>query len=129
MRLHLALLPACWLLWPQAAAAEPIRLTCQVVIEASGQLEQRSVQIDPDNRVVRDNAMTFTDGATSPLAKNIEEFVTVEGHRATWGSRTKLDRKQVGVFTIDLLTGQYTFVTRSLGQFSHGFCRRTDEAA
>ena len=128
MRLHLVLLPTCWLLWPQAASAEPIRLTCQVVIEASGQLEQRSVEIDPDSRTVQDNAMTFTDGATSPLAKSIEEFVTVEGRRATWGSRTKPDRKQVGVFTIDLLTGQYTFATRSVGQFSRGFCRRTDEA-
>lgn len=129
MRPHLVLLPACWLLCPQAAGAEPIRLTCQVVIEASGQLEQRSVKIDSDSRTVQDNAMTFTDGATSPLAKNIEEFVTVEGRRATWGNRTKLDGKQVGVFTLDLLTGQYSFVTRSIGHFSHGYCRRTDEAA
>ena len=129
MRLHLVLLPACWLLWPQAAGAEPIRLTCQVVIKTSGQVEQRSVQIDPDSRVVQDNAMTFTDGATSPLAKNIEEFVAVEGRRATWGNRTKLDGKHVGVFTLDLLTGEYSLVTRSAGQFSCGLCRRSDKAA
>ena len=70
--------------------------------------------------------MTFTDGTTSPLAANVEEFVTVEGRRATWGNRTKLDGRMVGTFTVDLLTGEYTLVTRSMGQFSRGSCQKVD---
>ena len=126
MRRHLVLTLACWSLCAQAATAEPIRLTCRVVIETTGELEQRSVRIDPQARVVQDNAMTFTDGATSPLAANIEEFVTVESRRATWGSRTKLGGKMVGMMAVDLLTGEYTFITQSMGQFSRGSCQRTD---
>ena len=34
--------------------------------------------------------MTFIDGATSPLAANVEGYVTVESRRATWGNRMKL---------------------------------------
>ena len=123
---HLLLPVACWVLGAQAATAKPIQLTCRVAIETTGELEQRSVRIDPQARVVQDNAMTFTDGATSPLAANIEEFVTVEGRRATWGNRTKLDGRMVGIMALDLLTGEYTFVTRSMGQFSRGSCQRTD---
>ena len=70
--------------------------------------------------------MTFTDGATSPLAASVEEFVTVEGRQVTWGNRTKLDGKMVGTFTIDLLTGGYTLVTRFIGQFSRGTCQKAD---
>ena len=126
MHRYLVLTLACWSLCAQAASAEPIRLTCRVVIETTGELEQRSIRIDPEAHVVQDNAVTFTDGATSPLAANIEEFVTVEGRRATWGNRTKIDRRMVGTFTVDLLTGGYSFVTRSMGQFSRGTCQRVD---
>ena len=117
---------ACWLLCAHAATAKPIQLTCRVVIETTGELEQRSIRIDPEARVVQDNAMTFTDGATSSLAASVEEFVTVEGRRVTWGNRTKLDRRMVGTFTIDLVTGGYTLVTRSMGQFSRGTCQKAD---
>lgn len=126
MHRHLVLTLACWSLCAQAANAEPIRLTCGVVIEMAGEVEQRSVRIDPEANVVQDNAMTFTDGATSPLAANIEEFVTIEERRATWGARTKIDGRIVGTFTVDLRTGGYTFVTRSMGQFSRGTCQRVD---
>ena len=126
MRRYLVMTLACWSMCAQVANAEPIRLTCRVVFETTGELEQRSIRIDPEAHVVQDNAMTFTDGATSPLAANVEEFVTVEGRRATWGNRTKLDGRMVGTFTVDLLTGEYTLVTRSMGQFSRGNCQRTD---
>ena len=117
---------ACWSLCAQAAIAELIRLTCRVVIETTGELEEHVVRINPQARVVQDNAMTFTDGATSPLAANVEEFVTVESRRATWGNRTKLDGRMIGTFTVDLLTGEHKLVIRSKGQFSRGSCQRTD---
>ena len=83
MRRRLVLTLACWSLCAQAATAEPIRLTCRMVIETTGELEGHTAHIDLQARVVQDNAMTLTDGATSPLAANVEKFVTIEGLRAT----------------------------------------------
>lgn len=128
MRLQLALLPACWLLWTQAARADVIQLSCQVVMERSGELDRRTVLIDTDRRTVRDNDMTFTDGATSPFGPNLQEFVAVEGGRATWGIRMMPSGRPVGVFTYDLHTGGYTVTGRFSGQFTRGLCRSTDEA-
>ena len=128
MRLCFIVFPACWLSWTQAARAEVIQLSCQIVMEASGELDRRSVLIDPEHRTVRDNDMTFTDGAVSPFGPNLEEFVAVEGGRATWGIRTRPGGTPVGVFTYDPHTGSYTVTGRFAGQFTRGLCRSTDEA-
>lgn len=119
---------AAWSLCPPAAHAQRIQLTCSTVMDRTGDQERRTVLIDTDHRIVRDAAMTFTDGATSPLASDIEEFVTVENHRAMWGNRRKLDKAGAGVFTVDLLTGQYAFTSRVRGRLSHGVCRQLDES-
>ena len=52
MRRHLVLTLACWSLCAQAATAEPIRFTCQVAIETTGELEGHTVRIDLQVRVV-----------------------------------------------------------------------------
>ena len=128
MRLCFIVLPACWLSWTQAARAEVIQLSCQVVMAASGELDRRSVLIDPERRIVRDDDMTFTDGTVSSFGPNLEEFVAVEGGRATWGIRMKPSGTPVGVFTYDRHTGSYTAAGRFAGQFTRGLCRATDEA-
>ena len=60
MRRRPVLTLACWSLCAQAAHPDRIRLTCRVVVEASGELEERSVRIHPEARVVQDNATTST---------------------------------------------------------------------
>ena len=108
--------------------SEPIRLNCRVAIETTGELEERTVRMDMQARVAQDNAMTFTDGATSPLAANVEEFVAVEGQRATLGNRTKIDGRMVGILTVDLLTGGCTFVSRSIEVAGRGTCHSVHAA-
>lgn len=126
---NLVLTPACWLLWPQAASAGPVGLTCLVIATAPGELGQRCVHIDSMNCLVWNDAVTLTDDAVRLLAKSIEEFVGLEPRRPTWSNGTDLDRMQAGVFTVDPLTGEYAFVTRPMEQFSQGSCHERDKAA
>jgi len=53
------------------AFSRPILLTCDVIHDQSDERTRRMVMIDPDRRVIHDNAMTFTDGATSPLSSTL----------------------------------------------------------
>lgn len=109
-----------------AANAGPLRMACDVTDDQTGKRMQRVLSIDASSGIVRDNAMVFREGATSPFAGDIEEFVQVENGRATWGNRRKDSKAGAGVFTLDLATGEYAFDSRFRGRLAHGRCRPDD---
>lgn len=61
--------------------ARRVRLTCEVVHDLSGKRLCRTVVIDPDNRILRDNAVILVGGAANPLSDNLKEFVNVDSGR------------------------------------------------
>ncbi len=124
---RLALTVACLTVCSQTANARRISLTCEAIVDLSGERTQRVVEIDTTSRIVRDNTMTWTDGMTNPIAGNLEQFVTVTDGVATWGDRTKEGGTEVTQFTLDLRTGNYA-AAGSLGRLGHGTCRRTGDA-
>lgn len=101
-------------------------MTCTVIDDHTGERMRRTLSIDPDRRVVRDNELTFTDRATSVFAADLEEFVEVEETRATWGNRRKDSKTSAGVFTLDLASGEYVFSSRIRGRLSRGRCYHDD---
>lgn len=123
-RLLLALI-SCGVLAP-AANAGPLRMACDVTDNQTGKMMHRVLSIDASSGIVRDNAMAFREGAISPFADNLEEFVQVENGRATWGNRRKDSKAGAGVFTLDLATGEYAFDSWFRGRLSHGRCRPDD---
>ncbi len=123
-RLLLAL-TCCGVLAP-AANAGRLRMACDVTDDQTGKRMHRVLSIDADRGIVRDDAMVFREGATSPFAGDIEEFVQVENGRATWGNRRKDSKAGAGVFTLDLATGEYAFDSRFRGRLYHERCRPDD---
>ena len=112
---------ACTLLSPLPATARVIEFTCTVVMEGSGS-SLRRVRIDTDALTASDNEMTYTYGGTSPYASNVEQFVNVGAGRITWGSRVRDTGAGAGMFSIDTLTGRYTFSSRFRGLLGQGTC-------
>lgn len=109
-----------------AAHAGQLTMACDVTDDQTGKRMHRALSIDADSGIVRDDAMVFREGATSPFAGDIEEFVQVESGRATWGNRRKDSKASAGVFTLDLATGEYAFDSRFRGRLYHGRCRPDD---
>ena len=113
---------SCTLLGPVPASARVVEFTCTVTFERSGSTSLRRVHIDTDARTLNDNEMSYADGNTIPYASNVEQFVDVGTGRITWGGRVKNTSKSAGVFTIDTLTGRYTFTSRFRGLLGQGTC-------
>ncbi len=113
---------ACTLLGPLPAMARVIEFTCTIVMEGSGS-SLRRVRIDTDALTASDNEMTYAHGGASPYASNVEQFVDVSAGRITWGSRIRDTGAGAGMFSIDTLTGRYTFSSRFRGLLGQGTCR------
>ncbi len=123
---HVTLAMACCTLLAGTASARQVLMRCEVVDDHSGEMMHRMVAIDTERRVVRDNELTWTDGATSPLASNLVEFVQDHGNVTSWGNRKKQGGTDAGTFALDLRTGDYTFASRIRGRLSHGACKPDD---
>jgi hypothetical protein len=113
---------ACTLLGPLPAMARVIEFTCTVVMEGSGSSSLRRVRIDTDALTASDNEMTYAHGGASPYASNVEQFVNVSAGRIAWGSRVRDTGAGAGMFSIDTLTGRYTFSSRFRGLLGRGTC-------
>ena len=106
------------------ARADPITLDCEVIFDLSGNQRHRQVSIDLDHGTVHDEDLAWTNRARVPGPGGFQQWVTMDGHVATWGQRHPNGGDPTSVFELDLRTGRYTLTSTTNGRVSHGTCAR-----
>ena len=88
------------------AHAQEIRMTCNVIVDRSGESPQRSLVIDTNHASIRDNEMRWTNGAGSPLSDDTLELFQMGHATVSWDYRRKATGAEGPSFTVNLADGR-----------------------
>ena len=90
-------------------------------MDRTGESVQHQVIVDTEQRTVNDNTVQWRHGQQRPGYNGTTDFVRIDDNEVAWGDE-RLHDEVLDLFSIQLLTGRYSWSDPKNGIISHGTC-------